>query len=331
MMAVLPKIKEENMKKLLSLVLVALLMLCACSLTAFADDGTVVYMSFTGSGDNDGLTPDTPKKGWGDFTGTGVVSLLQGGGTLVAVQKAYMGGSYTLPELGGPLTITGVYNGVDYKNPEPADNPAAGMFKMASGKTFTISGEVIFDDIILFQENNQNTIVVPLGATLTVTDSVVLMTKPGNDYHFKLMIEMGGTAILSKAAQDTFEIENLGGTVKTYGDENAPAVTNAPVVTEAPAVTTAAPAVTTAAPVVTTAAPVVTTAAPVETTEAPAETTAAPAETTTAPAPVAPTTTAAPTAPAKDGGSNVGVIIGIIAAIVVVAAVVVIVIKKKKN
>ena len=88
------------------------------------------------------------------------------------------------------------------------------------------------------------------------------------------------------------------------------------------------PAVTTAAPAVTTAAPVETTKAPVETTTKAPETTEAPAEDT-----VAPTTTKAPatTAPAEDGGSNVGLIIGIVAAVVVVAAIVVVVIKKKGN
>ncbi|MBQ4599638.1 MAG: family 43 glycosylhydrolase [Clostridia bacterium] len=127
--------------------------------------------------------------------------------------------------------------------------------------------------------------------------------------------------------------------ILTYTNDALAVTADTPVVTTAaPVVTTVAPvettealAVTTAAPVVTTAAPVVTAATPVETTEAPVETTAAPAETTTTPAPDAPTTTAAPTMPAKDGGFNVGVIIGILVAIVAISAVVVIVIKKKKN
>lgn len=326
-------IKEVRMKKILSVMLAALLLLCTFSLTAFAADETVAYVSWGGNDAYDGLTPDTPKKSWKTFEDAGVMSLLQNGGTLVAVGKAYLGASYTMPAMSDTLTITSVYNGVDYKNPEPAENPAC-AFKMATGATLTLQSNVVFDDIILFQENNQNTIKVGLGTTLTVTDSVILQTKPGNDYHYKIVVELGGTAILSKAAQETFTIENLGGTVLTYGDENAPAVTNAPVVTtEAPVVTTAAPAVvTTAAPAETTAAPAVTTtAAPAETTEAPVETTEAPAVTTAAPA--APTTTApaASTAPAEEGGSNVGLIIGIVTAIVVVVAIVVIVLKKKKN
>ena len=306
------------MKKILSFALVAVMLLCACSLLAFAAEGTVAFVAWNGSDSNDGLTPATPKKSWKTFEDVGVMSLLQNGGTLVAVQKAYLGASYSMPMMSAPLTITAVHDGVDYRVPTPADNPDSGVFKMASAATLTLNSDVTFDNIILFQENVQNTIAVPLGVTLTITDTVDLLTKPGNDYHYVIKVEMGGTAILSKAAQETCTIENLGGTVKTYGDASTPVAT-----TPAPAETTAAPVVapveTTAAPVETTAAPVETTAAPVETTAAPApaETTAALAETTAAPAPAE---TVAP----------IGLIIGIVAAVVVLAAVVFIIIKKKK-
>ena len=210
------------MKKILSLVLAALLMLCTLSFTVSAEDGAVVYLSFAGNNANDGLTPETPKKSWGGLADVGAVSLLANGGTMVVVGKAYIGASYDLPAFSAPLTITGAYNGVDYKNPEPVDSPTSGVFKMKGSAVFTINSDVIFDDIILFQENEQNTIKVPAGVTLTVTDSVLLMTKTGNDYHFKLVVEEGGKAILSKAAQETFEIEN-NGTVETYGGAAAAA------------------------------------------------------------------------------------------------------------
>ena len=212
--------KEVIMKKILSVVLVACMLLCACSLTAFAADGTVGYVSFgAGNNANDGLSAATAKKSFGALDGDGIVGLLANGGTMVVTGKAYIGGSYTLPALAAPLTITSVYDGVDYKNPEPANNPDC-AFKMASGAKFTISSDVTFDDIIMFQENNQNTIIVPLGATLTVTDKAVLMSN--HDYHYTIVVEVGGTAILSKAAQEAFTIENLGGTVTTYGGGDAP-------------------------------------------------------------------------------------------------------------
>lgn len=326
-------------KKILTLVLVSVLAICALSVVASAANENVVFMDVnTGDDDYDGLYPETPKKSFGAADGKGVANALlsfgKEGGSLVISGKARPGANYTLPAMEGPLTITAVWDGVDYRVAEPADNPASGMFKAAGAISLTLGTDTTFTDIILFQEGvtqngRQNTIVVPSGLTLTITDTVVLMTMPGNDAYWKVLVEEGGTAVLSAEALKLLTIENHG-TVKTYGDATgAPVeITEAPVTTEAPVETTAAPAVTTAAPVETTAAPVVTTAAPVETTVAP-ETTAAPAQTTVAPAE---TTNAPASAPAtEDGGSNVGLIIGIVVAVVVVAAVVVVVVKKKNS
>ena len=108
------------------------------------------------------------------------------------------------------------FGGADYKDPTPENNPNT-SFKMASGATLTIENDVIFDNIILFQENKQNTIAVSAGATLTVTDTVVLMSKPGNDYHFRILLDEGATAILSEAAQKVMTVEGSG-TLLTYGD-----------------------------------------------------------------------------------------------------------------
>ena len=201
-------------KKIFSLLLCALLLTGALGLAAFAEDG-VAYLAYNASNENDGLTEATAKKSF-DAGGIGIVSVIPDGGTVVASQKAYFGGNYTL-SLGGPVTITGSYGGKDYKNPEPAENPASGVVKMSGGATLSVLSDLILDDIIIFQENEQNTISVGAGATLVVTDSCVLLTKPGNDYHFKIVIEPGATAILSQAAQDTFEIMNIGGTLETYG------------------------------------------------------------------------------------------------------------------
>ncbi|MBQ4556780.1 MAG: copper amine oxidase N-terminal domain-containing protein [Clostridia bacterium] len=163
-----------------------------------------------GSDKNDGSSPSTAVKGYSN----GVTKILKTGGTLVVSGKSYMSGTsnanaYSLPVLGGPLTITSVYDGVDYKNPEPANNPAC-AFKLGSGTVLNISSDVIFDNIILFQENNQNTIHVNPGATLIITDTVVFLTKPGNDYHFKIEVESGAVAILSEEAQKVLTIEGNG-------------------------------------------------------------------------------------------------------------------------
>ncbi len=173
-----------------------------------------VFLQYGASNANDGLTASAPKTSFGNGKDTGAISLLPYGGTLVAVGKAYVGVNYTLPAMTGPLTITSVHDGVDYKNPEPANNPAC-AFKMGSGVKFTVNSDVIFDDIILFQENNQNTIRVTDGATLTVTDKAVLMSN--HDYHYIIELDKGAVAILSEEAQKRFTVQNNGGTLITYG------------------------------------------------------------------------------------------------------------------
>ena len=182
-------------------------------------DGDIqaVFHNSNGNDQNDGLTPETPKKSLGSLT-SGLISLIPRGGTVVTVGKSYIGANYTFPQASGPVTFTSVYGGVDYKNPEPATNPAC-AFKMASGATLTIKSDLVFDDIILFQENVQNTIHVTEGATLIVKDSVTFMTKPGNEYHYRIIVDDGCTAILSAKAIETFEIYGAGEVVNsTTGD-----------------------------------------------------------------------------------------------------------------
>ena len=179
----------------------------------------VCFLDYSkGNDKNDGKTAETAVKSYTN----GLVKILKTGGTAVVSGKSYIAGTsdvnaYSLPVLGGPITFTSVYNGVDYKNPEPANNPAC-AFKLGSGTVLNISSDVIFDNIILFQENNQNTIHVNPGATLIITDTVVLMTKPGNDYHFKVVVDSGAVAILSEEAQKVLAIEGEGDIITYVSD-----------------------------------------------------------------------------------------------------------------
>ena len=181
-------------------------------------DVTVVYHNSNANDENDGLTPSTPKKSLGTIS-KHLVGLIPRGGTIVTVGKTYIGTNYSFPQTSGPVTFTSVYGGVDYKNPEPKTNPNC-AFKMASGATLTLASDLIFDDIILFQENNQNTIHLTAGATLMVKDSVVFMTKPGNKYHFKLIVDESCTAILSPAAIETFDIVGSGEVINSATGES---------------------------------------------------------------------------------------------------------------
>lgn len=180
-------------------------------------DIDVVFHNSNANDQNDGLTPDTPKKSLGSLT-SGLISIIPRGGTVVTVGKSYIGTNFSFPQTSGPVTFTSVWDGVDYKNPEPAINPNC-AFKMASGATLTISSDLIFDDIILFQENNQNTIRVTGGATLIVNESVVFMTKPGNEYHYRIIVDEGCTAILSDEAVKNFEIFGKGEVINSTTGE----------------------------------------------------------------------------------------------------------------
>ena len=179
------------MKKILCLLLSVLMAAGALSLSAFAAGDAVAYISFVGADTNDGKTADTPKKTLGKLSGNGAVSLLKHGGTLVASQKLYFGADYVW-EVPGAVTITANYGGKDYKNPEPEKNPASGMMKFKSGATLTIKSDVTIDDIILFQEANQNTIIVEDGGSLTITDKVVCMS--AKSYYMNIEVMDGGKA-----------------------------------------------------------------------------------------------------------------------------------------
>ncbi len=178
--------------------------------------GNYAYISTTeGSNENDGLTPNTEKKTIGTAKGTGAFALVANGGTVYVTEKWQMG-EYTL-KADGPITVTGNDGTTDYKFPYPSTNPGGGAVKLAPGVTITVESDLIFDDIIIFQEGAQGTLHVKSGATLTVTDLCVLMS--GKDYHYKVIIDEGAKAILSEEAQKVFTIEN-NGTLETFKPEH---------------------------------------------------------------------------------------------------------------
>ena len=178
--------------------------------------GAYAYISTTeGNNSNNGLTATTEKKTMGSAKDTGAYSLVKDGGTIIVTEKWQMG-TYTL-KANGAITVTGNDGDTDFKFPYPSSNPAGGAVKLVSGATLTVASDLTFDDVIIFQEGNQGTIIVKSGATLTVTNLCVLMS--AKDYHYKVVIEEGATAILSEEAQKVFTIEN-NGTLKDFVAEN---------------------------------------------------------------------------------------------------------------
>ena len=188
-MAILHIFQEEISMKKLFLMLLCAMMLCVLALPVLAED--VAYISFAQKNANDGLTPETAKQSF-DAQGTGIVGVIPNGGTLVVVGKCYFANDYTI-EI--PMTITANYNGVDYKNPAPAKNPAAGALKIKGNCALTIATDVTLDDLILFQEAEPTKIVVANGGSLTVTDKIVCMTN--KEWYVDIEVKAGGKAVIN--------------------------------------------------------------------------------------------------------------------------------------
>ncbi len=156
----------------------------------------VAYINYNAPGNdaNDGLSAATPKKSFGSIDGSGAAGLLKNGGILVFPGRGYIGSNYTW-NVAGDTVFTANYGGVDHKNPEPANNPTNGMFKMKGGTTFTIGSNVTLKDIILFHENDQSTILVSGGATLTIDESIVTMSN--TDRFYNIIVTAGSNAIIN--------------------------------------------------------------------------------------------------------------------------------------
>ena len=182
------------MKKLLGILLAAVLLVSALSVVVFADD-VVAYVAVNkGKDANDGLHPSTPKKEVGEADTNGVFSLVKDGGTVVVVEKIFFRENYTW-NANGPVTITANYGGKSYINPEPADNPAAGVLKVGHNRVLSVASDLTLDNIILVSENIWDTITVKSGATLTVTDTVTSLRRSAK--HFHIIVEKGGKAIIN--------------------------------------------------------------------------------------------------------------------------------------
>lgn len=351
------------MTKRIIAVAIAVLLVLLCSIGAFAateptvTSDTICYISYqTGNNDYDGQTVDTAKKQFLTLDDAGCVSVLADGGTLIVVGKAFIGGEYTMPELGSTLKITSNDGKANYQNGMPFENPVCAM-KMASGVTLTLQQDTIIDDMILFQEGAMNTIAITNNSTLVIGDKINCMTNimASNPCYMAISVEEGSTVILNGG---TFEQVTGDGTIINNGatilSEQA---TGEPATSESTEATTeATTAATTSGAVVVTDLPAVSTDdEPVATTDVVATEDTTSAETTedseqtddttaeskvestedtttdNAEGETAPVTVPTTDTPAASSGLSTGAIIGIVAAVVVVIAVVAVILAKKKK
>ncbi|MBE6679172.1 MAG: copper amine oxidase N-terminal domain-containing protein [Ruminococcaceae bacterium] len=182
------------MKRIICSLLAVLLALSALSIVTFASDD-VVYISYNkGNNSNDGLSDATPKKSLGAASSNGAFGVISDGGTMVISEKLYFGDNYTWNATAA-TTLTANYGGKDYKNASPASNPASGVLKIKPGCTLTVKSDLTLDDLILFSEGSKDTIVVTNGATLTITDKIVTMSK--STYNFNIVVESGAKAVIN--------------------------------------------------------------------------------------------------------------------------------------
>ncbi len=175
--------------------------------------GDVAFIDYSSSDDQSGASASSAKKTFGTARSSGAFSLLTNGGTMVASGKAYIPKNYTLSITKTPLLITSSYAGTNYMNAEPIINPTC-AFKMAGGVQFSIESDVIFDDIIVFQEHEVATaFVVKSGATLVIGDGVKSISKTG--VKVQIIVENGGRAIVGGGDFDVI-CESGGEVVENY-------------------------------------------------------------------------------------------------------------------
>ena len=196
------------MKKFFFLFCSALLCLFPFAFSSFADSRVAFIAYNTGNNANDGLTAATAKKSLGSTEGTGAIGVIPKEGTLVVCEKLYFGSAYTW-SLGGSAVITAVHGGADYRQTEPATNPASGVVKMRSGVTVTVASNLTLRDVILFQEHETNTFVVSSGVTFTVDESVTTMSANGS--YMRIIATAGSTVVVNGG---TFESVSGEGTIR---------------------------------------------------------------------------------------------------------------------
>ncbi|MBQ2118580.1 MAG: DUF4185 domain-containing protein [Clostridia bacterium] len=160
----------------------------------------VFYMAFTGADANDGLTKTTPKKTLGAPAGSGLASLLSGGGKVVAVGKAYVGANYTLSAFDGNTVLFTAKDtdGTSYLG-DAANQLGNILGHTVNAHTFTMTGNVIFENIGLLNRATAGdcfTFRVADGARVVVGDGVVFQNVEGGYAVPKLVVDEGGVVFL---------------------------------------------------------------------------------------------------------------------------------------
>lgn len=203
------------MKKILAFILVALMLLpFAVTASAAAPEEPVLTSdkAFTVAAAKDNANPNFPDlvpdkygtkaKFWQDlFAGS-----LKNGGKFIIAGKGYLAENATLPATASPVVFTSVKDGVNYAsfNADGTYNTVDGKGAAGGGQygslllkgdvTLTFKGDVIFDDVVIFNRDNKLATLRAEGK-LVIKDNVKFSEKTeGKGY--TLSVAEGGVAFL---------------------------------------------------------------------------------------------------------------------------------------
>ncbi len=157
------------------------------------------------SGSRNGKKPESPAKNITDLA-----SAVEDGGTIVIVDKGFVGSSATFAP-GSTVVITGKGpDGTYYYNPDSPDLNSTtgqkGMFMINALSTFTVRGRVVFDSTVILErttDSETSTIEVGRGGALHVKDTVQFANSRGYQ-NTKLHVASGGTAIIESAGFSSY-------------------------------------------------------------------------------------------------------------------------------
>ena len=205
------------MKKLLALILVALMALPFGIMASAAEvptepvaTGTKVYTVAADKNPNPNYPDVTPDKFgsaasfWSSFT----TGSMKNGGTLVIIAKGYLKEDIILSKTAAPIVFTSVKDGVNYAsfNEDGSYNTVDGKGAVGGGQygsillkggcTLTMQGDVIFDNVVVFNRDNKLATIKTSG-NLVVKDNVTFAEKT-EGIGYTLDVTQTGTAFLHK-------------------------------------------------------------------------------------------------------------------------------------
>ncbi len=166
---------------------------------------------------------------WSNFFSTGKG---KNGGTIVIVGKGFFSADYTIPATTNPVVFTSTYGGIDYAswnedgsyNENNTTEPKGqfGSVMLTGGKTLSMAGTVIFDNIVIFNRSASQGTFKALDKVVVNSNVTVATVTEGMEH--KLEVAEGAFAYLHTV--DAFGAYTGTGTI-VVGDEIKNTVTEA--------------------------------------------------------------------------------------------------------